>query len=463
MNQVLLGVLIYVGLQLLVGVVVSRRIASEEDYLLAGRSLGLGFATFTIFATWFGAETCISSAGAFYENGLAGGSADPFGYGICILFMGVLFAVPLWKRKLTTLADLFRDRYSTGVERFAVVLMAPTSVMWAAAQIRAFGQVLDAASGVGFATGVVLATVVVIIYTASGGLRADVITDLIQGGVIIVGLIVILFLVLDDIPNVSQVIKDVPPERLNPFATDNGILDILEAWMVPICGSVVAQELVSRILASRSPGIARNSCLAGGVLYILIGMIPAFLGLIAFKLLPDLKEPEQVLPLLAKEHLSTFFYILFAGALVSAILSTVDSTLLAASGLLAHNLVIPLSKNMPESRKLFINRALVVTSGIIAAILALSAESIYNLVENASSFGSSGIFVIMLMGLFTRFGGPKAGHAAIIFGLVVWIIASMNDFAYPFMASLAAAFAGYFLVGWIENRQADQTLLATET
>ncbi|RMH60973.1 MAG: sodium:solute symporter, partial [Bacteroidetes bacterium] len=147
MPTTLIGVFGYVLVQLGIGLYVSRRIRTEDDYLIAGRQLGYGLGTFTIFATWFGAETCIGAAGAIYEQGLSGGTADPFGYGVCLLLMGFVFAVPLWRHKLTTLADLFRRRYSAGVERLAVILMVPTSLLWAAAQVRAFGQVLSASSG----------------------------------------------------------------------------------------------------------------------------------------------------------------------------------------------------------------------------------------------------------------------------------------------------------------------------
>ena len=149
MNTVLIGLLVYVVLQLLVGMLVSRGIRSEADYLVAGRRIGLGLATFSMFATWFGAETCIGAAGKFYEEGFAGGTTDPFGYAIALLLMGLVFAVSLWKPGLTTLADLFRQRYSRGVERFAALIMAPTSIFWAAAQIHAFGQVLHSASSRG--------------------------------------------------------------------------------------------------------------------------------------------------------------------------------------------------------------------------------------------------------------------------------------------------------------------------
>jgi Na+/proline symporter len=140
MNGTLLAILVYVLAQLGIGWWVARRIRTEDDYLVAGRNMGYGLAIFTIFATWFGAETCVSAAGAIYESGLSGGSADPFGYAVCLFLMGLVFAVPLWKRRLTTMGDLFRQRFSPAVERLAVLLMVPTSLFWAAAQIRSSGQ-----------------------------------------------------------------------------------------------------------------------------------------------------------------------------------------------------------------------------------------------------------------------------------------------------------------------------------
>ncbi|MCU0645920.1 MAG: sodium:solute symporter, partial [bacterium] len=72
-------------LQLLLGAFVAKRIRTEDDFLLAGRNLGYSLAIFSIFATWFGAESCIGTAGAVYADGLAGVTADPFGYTICLL------------------------------------------------------------------------------------------------------------------------------------------------------------------------------------------------------------------------------------------------------------------------------------------------------------------------------------------------------------------------------------------
>src|SRR5262245_44640861 len=92
MTTVLLVLILYVGLQLALGVWVSRRVSTQQDYLLGGRSLGLVLCGASMFATWFGAETCVGAAGEVYQHGLGAVSADPFGYGVCLILFGLFIA-----------------------------------------------------------------------------------------------------------------------------------------------------------------------------------------------------------------------------------------------------------------------------------------------------------------------------------------------------------------------------------
>ena len=78
--------------QFAIGTWVSRRMTSETDYILAGRRLGVGLVTFSVFATYFGAEAIVASGGAVYEKGLAGALVDPVGYAAAIIIVGVFFA-----------------------------------------------------------------------------------------------------------------------------------------------------------------------------------------------------------------------------------------------------------------------------------------------------------------------------------------------------------------------------------
>ena len=299
MNLVLWGVFAYVGAQLVVGLLVSRKISTEADYLLGGRRFGYGLLVMTIFATWFGAETCIGASGEVYAHGLAGARMDPFGYTICLLLMGLFIAAPLWRKQYTTLADLFRDRFSPGVERLSVILLVPTSVMWAGAQIRAFGSVLSAASEMTLDIAIALSAAVVIIYTARGGMIADACTDFIQGIVLILGLLIISGYI--GYEYASGNFTHLDSSRFNlAYAQEESPLAQMESWCIPIIGSLLSQELISRTLAARSPEVARNSALLAGLLYFCVGMIPVFLGLIGPAILPGLEIPEHFLPELAQ-------------------------------------------------------------------------------------------------------------------------------------------------------------------
>jgi SSS family transporter len=445
LSPLLLAILAYVGLQLALGFVVSRRIRTEDDYLVAGRSMGPLLATGTLFATWFGAETCLGGAGAAYADGVSLATAEPFAYGLCIVFLGLVFATRLWNLRLTTLADFFRVRFAPSVERVAAVVMIPTSLLWAAAQVRAFGQVLASAGGLQLELAIALAALVVIVYTTAGGLLADAWTDLVQGACLVVGLAVILFGVVQGAGGWDATLASVRPERVQLVPPDTSLLALLETWSVPILGSVVAQELVVRISASRSARIARNAALAGGAAYLVVGLVPVFLGLAGAALVPELAHSEAILPELARLHLPTVAYALFVGALVSAILSTVDSTLFVCSSLLAHNLVLPRFPGASERAKVRLARLGVAGFGLLAFALALMSESVSALVEQASSLGSAGLFVILLLGLFTRRGGTASALAALLGGLAAYVVASQLEAELPFLLSLAAAFAGYAL------------------
>ncbi len=456
MNWTLSVLLAYVAAQLAIGFVTSRRVRTEEDYILAGRQLGPWLATFSIFATWFGAETCIGAAGAVYAGGLSEAHADPFGYTLCLLLMAVLFAAALWRRQLMTLGDLIRDRFGPTAESLAVLMMIPTSLLWAGAQIRAFGQVLVVNSGWQLGTAITFAAAVVVIYTVSGGLWADAATDLLQGVVLIVGLLVVFAAVIAQGGGVHALWGSVPAERWDPFGSGHGLRgQTLEAWLVPILGSVTAQELASRVMASRSARVARNATYVAAMVYLAIGMIPALLGLAGPTLIPGLTESETFLPQLAHAKLGPILAAVFSGALISAILSTVDSSLLAVGALGSHNLVLRAYPRASERQRVIAARVGVVLAGLGAYALAFSEEGVYGLVEQASAFGGAGIFVLMCFGLFSRFGGRWAGCTALIVSIVVQLWGTyVAVHPYPFTLSLAISAVCFVAVGSFERGEA---------
>lgn len=455
MNASLLALAAFLVLQLGIGVWISRRIATEDDYLVAGRRLGPLLATFSIFATWFGAETVIGSAGEAYASGVSLGSAEPFGYGLCLVLMGLFLARPLWNRGMTTLADLYRARFGLRVERLAAVLLIPASVLWAAAQIRAFGTVVSLVGDVPMDAAIGIAALFVIAYTTFGGLLADAYTDVIQGIVLAIGLVLLLVVTVQHVGGTGAALAAIGSSgriNLTPQAAGPWYLT-LEAWAIPVIGSLTATEVVSRVIAARSGEVARRASLGAGALYIALGLIPLAVALLATQFIGALPEAESVLPAVARELLPPLLFAVFAGGLVSAILSTVDSTLLVASGLLTHNLIVPLARVTREGRKLWIARAGVIAFGVLAYLLALSTSGVLALVEQASALGSTGIVVTVLFGLFTSLGSPRTAGATLVIGLVSYVGGVVAGLETPFLASLALSLLTWGL-GCILDAQA---------
>ncbi len=446
-NWVLICILGYVALQLVISFIVMRRLKNETDYLLAGRKLSVPFGAMSVFATWFGAETCIGAAGAIYENGFAGARIDPFGYAICMFLMGFLFARKLWSLNLTTLGDFFARRFGAGVEKLAVTLMIPASVIWASAQILAFGHVLSAASTLVLEVSIAFAAVMVIAYTALGGFLADVISDFIQGIVLIVGLLVLLVLVCMNLPSPDIIQAGFSIERIQFRQESETWFSVINDWSIPIIGSLFTAEIITRVLASRSAEVAKKSVVFGASLYVMVGLIPVFLGMIGPQLIPGLSDGEQLLPLLAETYLPTVLYVIFAGALMSAILSTVDSSLLAAGSLASHNVILPLLGTKGDSTKVKVSRLTVAVFGLIAYGLAASAESVLGLVEEASAFGSAGIFTCCLLGLSQRRGGRLTATMSMLVGIISYGIFNFGlESDYAFLLSLGFAFATYLVL-----------------
>jgi Na+/proline symporter len=447
MNAVLIGMLVYVLAQFAVGAWVSRRITNEADYILAGRRLGTGLVVFSVFATYFGAEAIVASGGAVYEKGLSGALVDPFGYAGAIVLVGLFFARSLWSRGLTTFADLFRKRYSEGVEWLVVIVLLPGSIIWAAAQVRAFGQVLSANSALGLTTAITLAAMLVAGYSVVGGLLADAVTDTIQGVAVVAGLLILAAVVVSGMGGLGTAVAQIEPARLVPIDREESLLVTLEHLAVPVCGTVVAVELISRFLGARTAQIATSGTVIGGAVYLVVGAIPVLLGLLGPQLGLNVADAEQFVPKLAEQHLVGPVYVVFVGAIVSAILSAVHAALHAPASQLSHNIVVRAVPGLSEGGKLWSVRLTVLGLSVVAFLIAITSEGIHELVETASAFGSAGVFVATLFALFSRFGGPASAYASILAGMLVWAVGKYAfELSVPYLLGLLAALAGYVVM-----------------
>lgn len=454
MDYVVFAVAGFLGLQIAIGLWVSQFIRNESDYLVAGRNVGLAFASMSLFATWFGAETVIGSSAAIAEQGLAGGRADPFGYSLCLLGMGLFLAYQLRKRNYLTLGDFFRERYSRSAEIFGSLLFVPAVLTWAAAQLLALAQIIVVLTGVPLATALPLVSAFVIAYTWLAGLMGDIITDFIQGSLLIAGLIVMLIFVVSASGGPEAALGRIEPAQLSFVGENESLMARLDIWAIPILGSLVSQTALARVFATKSATVARRACFIAFGLYLTVGLIPVMIALTGTHLDLDLGARDEFLPTLAQEILPPWLFVFFMCALIAAILSTVDSTILTVSALVSHNVILPAVKAPSERFKIRMARTITLASGLIAFAIAALGDTVLGLVLLADSIGTAGLLVTVLIGLYLpKFGGPRAALAAFSVGLLSFPVNSLLlDLEAPYLFSIALALSAYVIAALTDGR-----------
>ena len=144
----------------------------------------------------------------------------------------------------------------------------------------------------------------------------------------------------------------------------------------------------------------------GGAAYLLVGLIPVFLGLMAAHSVGTVPDAEQIVPRLAEVFLPGTLRVAFIGAVISAILSAVDAALHAPASQISHNIVVRLVPGLTDRGKLWSVRLTVMMLSIVAYFLSVTSRRIHDLVETASAFGSAGVFDCL------RFSRASAGPRA---------------------------------------------------
>ena len=441
-------------LQLGISLWASRRVTTEGDFLVAGQSLGFTLVALSLFATWFGAETIMGATATVAEQGLAGARADPFGYALTLLLMGVLLAYKLRARGYLTIGDFLAERFGRRIEWLGSLILIPSVVTWAGAQLLAFGNILEAMIGIDLVVGITLAAIFVVLYTSLGGLLGDVWTDAIQGMIVIIGIVILFITVLNLTGGLASLYAKIPPEQLVLVPPGESPFARLEMWAIPILGSLVSQVALARILAARTARIARNACIAAFAIYLGIGVLPVTIALAAPQLGVGAGAGDNFLPVVAAQLLPQWQYIIFMAALASAILSTIDSSLLTVSALLSHNVLIPAFGELTQKTRLRFNRGVVVAAGAAAWLIAILGERILELVLFADSIGTAGLVVIVVVGLYSRIGDARAALVTLTVGMLgPFLCGEIAGIEAPWMTTLGVCLLLYLGIGWQSRNQ----------
>jgi len=425
--------IVYIAVMLGIGWISSKRIKGMNDFLVAGRRLPLWMATATLLATWFGAGSSMGVAATVYSSGIGGVLADPFGASVSLILAGIFFVGLLRRLKCLTVTDIIERRYGKWAGIYASAWMVPVYIGWLGAQVLGMGTIFHVLTGMNITLGTILAAVIVLVYTMAGGMWAVTLTDVIQVSLIVIGLFLIVPGAVREAGGWDTLLKSIPAEHLTlAKPADSSWPYYIGSWIIMGLGCMVGQDLIQRSLSSRNEKIAVSSSIMGGFFYLAIAVVPITIGFAARLVLAKYNITEavmgtdldnQVLPrmaILILGKLSPILLVLFLCALVSAILSSADSSLLAGSSLLTNNVIRPLFPRLSDRTLLFITRIATLILTVTGTYLALNVKSIYSLMINSWASQLVVVFFPVVGALYFTKSSKNSAWACMAVSTAVW-------------------------------------------
>ena len=430
-----------------VGMWFMRKNASTDDYFVGGRTMGPGHIGLSVVATDVGGGFSIGLGGLGFVMGLSG--SWMLFTGLIGAWLAAVFLIPKVfnmgrDHSLLTFPQLLGRFFDGRVAMLAGVICVVGYLGFTSSQLLAGAKLASAAvEGLDLHTALLVMGVVTVLYTVLGGMKAVVYTDTIQWIVLLLGLAFIgVPLAWIAVGGWASISTTVDPAMLR---LDNITAVELINWgvtIVPIW--FVGMTLYQRIYASRSEKEARKAWfIAGlfewpvmaflGVTLGLLAHVAAEQGLLDALIVPGTAiDPEMGLPLLLRAILPVGLMGVMLSVYFSAILSTADSCLMAASGNLHTDIVERFVPSRGMKGTLRRSQAYTLLLGAIAIAIAAVMENVLSLMLHSYAFMVSGLLVPIVAAVFFGQRDPRAALAAMVIGGSTTVSLTLLELPLPF-------------------------------
>lgn len=347
--------------------------------------------TATIFATAVGGGTTFGIAEKSFSTTLA------YTYGLMLtVLIDILIAryiVPRLSEHYGAISvgEIMAKYYGkTGqvVTGIAAILI---SVGYLAAQISVSARIFEYFLKIGRIEGVVFSYIIVILYTTVGGLRSVVITDILQFFAMVIAVPIIMIVGINKI-GLNEFIAAIPPAK---YALNSQVLIDTLAAILSFSVMGLHPTFIQRALISAEYGRVQQAIYSKVSVYVFFISFVTINGLIAYILVPDMNS-GYALPYVIDTIIPTGIKGLVIVGLLASVMSTADSDLNVASLSIINDVFQPIFNSTNQARLLLAARVTTVIVGILGIILALSFDSVVDLVIFSAGLWSPMIFVPLI-------------------------------------------------------------------
>lgn len=494
-------ILVYLVGILTIGILsVNLKKMTRDGYFLAGRGLSWILVGAALFASNISTIHLVGLAASGYNEGLVWGNFEWLA-AITLILLGLVFAPYYFKSKISTLPEFLEKRYSPLARSvMAVIAIIGALFVHIGMSLYAGAVVFHAFFGIDVLVSILIISVVTAVYTVLGGLKAVVVTETIQTGILIIGALILTIIGIFALPDaginsLAELKAHLKPGQLNMMHTRESLKALGEGgfesgltWYACLLGYPVLglwywcsdQTIVQRVLGAKTRSDAQLGPIFAGFLKILPVFILVFPGVIAYVLFKDVigSDANQTLPVMIDRLLPVGLKGVMAATLLAALMSTIAAALNSSATLVAIDMVKRIKPATTESQQVRVGRIAAVVVMLLAMLWSTQGDqfrSIFEAVNKVASAIAPPVAVVFLFGVFSRRGTRQAATVTLVVGLILGITAFCLDFEpisgymylthglqMPFMLQawwLFVICTGiYFLVSYLTPRPAKEVI-----
>ncbi len=411
-----------------------------EEYFIGGRSMGGFVLAMSIVASYASASSFVGGPGVAYTLGLSWVLLAMIQVPTTFLTLGILgkrFAIISRRANLMTITDFLRARYNNDL--LVIITSIALVVFFMAAMLAQFiggARLFQAVTGYPYEAGLVIFGVTVIIYTSIGGFRAVAITDAIQGIVMVIASIVVLYAVVyaaGGIEPAMDKLYAIDPGLLTPYGPKNAVPQpmILSFWVLVGIGILGLPQTAQKCMAYKNSTAMHSAMLIGTLVIGFLLLCMHLAAVLGRGILPDLAVGDLAMPSLTLELLPPFWAGIFIAGPLAAIMSTVDSMLLLACAAIVKDLYIhyvhkgDIEKVNPKK----IKRLSIITTASIGSLVFLAALQPPDLLVWINLFAFGGLeatfFLPIILGLYWKKANASGALFSVFSGVGVFFALSI--------------------------------------
>ena len=448
-----------IGMMVIGYVVAKLKIKTSEDYMVAGRRMGLFMVAFSLSANNIGGGSTTGLAGKAF--GAWGMSAIWYVLTASIAMIPLAYFAPRIRKTLAiTIPEVVERRFGKASGTFTAVLNILALFCLTSSQIAASGAVITTLTGIPLNVCLLIAGLVVICYTTLGGMIADQISDLLQFLIILIGLAISTPFVLHAAGGWGALSAKLPGEQLSLVKI--GWIPILGYIFNYFCTFLSGPEMVSRFESAKDEKTAMKASLLSGVLMALMAVFPTLLGLAALALkdeLPGVAGNTAMMAVTSK-YAPGLITGLVSAAIISATMSSADSNLLCMSTMFINDIVNVYSqKQRTDKQEILMTRVCNAVFCLVAMSISFLGINIVTMNTFAFAIRCAGPFAAYGLGLIVPRATKASGAVSIVTGtiaVIFWQILSGGGFylgILPVVFGCAVGTITFFLINVVQWKQ----------